>query len=122
MADDRDGLLNKSKDSADKDDDPEDKHCFPYYDFVRSLYKRFDTSFINILMLENFNFGLWIMVSLAVQDLFKAYMEQEPGDMSIYSSIITLPWCFKIVFGLITDNIPLCGLKRKPYLIFWGFT
>lgn len=32
-----------------------------------------------------------------------------------------LPWSLKIIYGLITDNVPLCGLKRKPYLIFFGF-
>jgi len=40
--------------------------------------------------------------------------------MALYNSLITLPWCFKILFGLITDNVPVCGLKRKPYLIFFG--
>lgn len=40
--------------------------------------------------------------------------------MSVYNSLIALPWCFKIVFGLITDNVPLCGLKRKPYLLFFA--
>ena len=41
--------------------------------------------------------------------------------MAFYSSIMTLPWSFKIIFGLITDNCPIFGLKRKPYLVFWGF-
>lgn len=41
--------------------------------------------------------------------------------MALYNSLITLPWCFKIIYGLITDNVPICGLKRKPYLIFFGF-
>jgi MFS-type transporter involved in bile tolerance (Atg22 family) len=61
------------------------------------------------------------MVSLCQQDYFKAYLDQEPGDMAIYSSIIVLPWSFKIIWGLITDNVPICGLKRKPYLIFFGW-
>lgn len=102
-------------------DSGDDKHCFPYYDFIRSLYRRFDGSFVTILLFENFNFGLWIMVSLCQQDYFKAYLDQEPGDMAIYSSIIVLPWSLKILWGLITDNIPICGLKRKPYLIFFAW-
>jgi hypothetical protein len=100
--------------------DEDDTHCFPYYDFVRSLIRRFDGSFIFVLFLENFNFGLWILVQLSYQDLFKDYLQQDPGDMAMYNSLITLPWCFKILFGLITDNVKLCGLKRKPYLIFFG--
>ena len=95
-------------------DTGDDKHCFPYYDYVRSLYRRFDGSFVTILLLENFNFGLWIMVTLCQQDYFKAYLNQEPGDMAVYSSLIVLPWSLKIIWGLITDNVPICGLKRKP--------
>ena len=56
-------------------DDGEDNHCFPYYDFTRSLIKRFDGSFLFILVLVNFNQGLGILISLSQQDLFKAYMD-----------------------------------------------
>ena len=68
--DDREGLLEKEKgkqnDQKDSpDDEDDDTHCFPYYDFTRSLFRRFDSSFVIILILENFNFGLRIMVSLA---------------------------------------------------------
>lgn len=38
----------------------------------------------------------------------------------MYTSLITLPWSFKILYGLITDNVKLCGLKRKPYLIIFA--
>jgi Na+/melibiose symporter-like transporter len=40
--------------------------------------------------------------------------------MAIYNGIISLPWSLKIFFGLISDNVKLCGRKRKPYLIFFG--
>lgn len=36
------------------------------------------------------------------------------------SSIIGFPWCIKLVYGLIADNIPLFGSKRKSYLILNG--
>ena len=62
------------------------------------------------------------MVILCSQDYFKAYLNQEPGDMAVYKSIVMIPWSLKIIWGLITDNIPLCGLKRKPYLIIFGWT
>ena len=69
---DTDPLVKSSKERPSND---EDKHCFPYYDFIRSLFRRFDTSFLWILLLENFNFGLFMMVQLCSQDLFKAYMD-----------------------------------------------
>ena len=32
-----------------------------------------------------------------------------------------LPWSIKIIFGLISDNIPLFGSHRKSYLLIMGF-
>jgi MFS-type transporter involved in bile tolerance (Atg22 family) len=40
--------------------------------------------------------------------------------MALYNSLITLPWSLKIFYGLISDNVKICGLKRKPYLIFFA--
>ncbi|CAB9527440.1 Folate-biopterin transporter [Seminavis robusta] len=34
-----------------------------------------------------------------------------------------LPSCFKILFGMLSDHVPLYGLRRKPYLyIGWSFS
>ena len=35
-------------------------------------------------------------------------------------SIIHIPWSFKILYGLISDNVPLCGTRRKSYLCIMG--
>lgn len=99
----------------------EEKHWFPYYDWTTSIACRFDISFIIILVLENINFGLWVLITLCAQDLYKSYLGADPGDMAMYNSLIMLPWSLKILYGLITDNIPIFGLKRKPYLILFGF-
>lgn len=40
--------------------------------------------------------------------------------MQIYMSIIHIPWSFKILYGLISDNVPLCGTRRKSWLIIMG--
>ena len=52
------------KEGGEKVDEGEKKHCFPYYDFMLSVFKRFDSSFVWILILENFNFGLFILIIL----------------------------------------------------------
>lgn len=93
----------------------------PGYDFFLNCFMRFDSSFVIILILENISFGLWILVTLSAQDLFKAYLNQEPGDMAVYTALISLPWSLKLFYGLITDNVKIFGLRRKPYLIFFGF-
>ena len=55
------------------------------------------------------------------QDLFKTYLDQDPGDAAIYNSIIAIPFSIKVFFGIISDNIKIFGLRRKPYLIFFAF-
>jgi MFS family permease len=40
--------------------------------------------------------------------------------MAIYISIVHIPWSFKIVYGLISDNLPLFGTRRKSYLVIMG--
>jgi hypothetical protein len=31
--------------------------------------------------------------------------------------LMSIPWCFKIFFGLLSDAVPLGGQKRKPYML-----
>jgi len=36
--------------------------------------------------------------------------------------MVILPWSFKIIYGLIADNIPIFGSRRKCYLIINGLS
>ena len=40
--------------------------------------------------------------------------------MTGYMSLVMLPWSVKILYGLISDNVPLFGTKRKSYVIIMG--
>ena len=55
-----------------------------------------------------------------MKDLYKEYMGLDPGEMAGYISIIGMPWSFKILYGIISDNLPVCGTRRKSYLMFMG--
>jgi hypothetical protein len=55
-----------------------------------------------------------------VLDLFKQYMRLEPNDSQFLQSIIDLPWCFKILYGLIADNLPIFGSHRRAYILVNG--
>ena len=35
-------------------------------------------------------------------------------------SMIMLPWSVKILYGVISDNVPLLGTRRKSYVILMG--
>jgi MFS family permease len=88
--------------------------------WLKTMYDRFDMPFVTFFIVQNINHGMWIIASLAVKDYYKAYLGLEPGDMALYNSIIHIPWSFKILYGLISDNVPLCGTRRKSYLVIMG--
>jgi len=35
-------------------------------------------------------------------------------------SIISIPWSIKILYGLISDNVPIMGSRRKSYVVLMG--
>lgn len=37
-------------------------------------------------------------------------------QMTMMGTIIAIPWFFKILYGVASDNFPLFGYRRKPYL------
>ena len=61
------------------------------------------------------------MLYLAVQDYFKSYLLLEPSYMARLQSFSGFPWSIKLVYGLISDNVPIYGSKRRSYVIMMGF-
>jgi MFS family permease len=43
-----------------------------------------------------------------------------PEELTIYYNLCFLPWTIKPLWGFIADNIPICGYRRKPYMIFFS--
>ena len=98
----------------------ESTSCIPYYDFVKELMRKYDAPFVVLLGVQNINHGLWSVAVLSCQDLFKTYLKLDPGQMTVYMSIIHIPWSIKIVYGLLSDNVPIAGSNRKSYIILMG--
>ena len=47
----------------------------------------------------------------------------QPNTCATVSTFVNLPWGFKLVYGLVSDCVPICGLHRKPYLVIgWSLT
>ncbi len=42
------------------------------------------------------------------------------GEIAQIISISSAPWFFKILYGLISDAVPVFGLRRKPYLVIFS--
>lgn len=89
----------------------------PMIGFIRGLYKKYDATFLTMLGMQYFNQGTKILVHLASSDLFKAYYKLEPSNVQSILALIALPWSIKILYGLISDNFPICGSRRKSYLL-----
>jgi MFS-type transporter involved in bile tolerance (Atg22 family) len=43
-----------------------------------------------------------------------------PGDMTKYMSLIHIPWSIKLIYGLLSDNVPIAGTRRKSYIVIMG--
>jgi len=61
------------------------------------------------------------MIGVACSDWFKRYMKLEPNEVTQIMAITMIPWGTKIIYGLISDNVSLCGTKRKSYIVIMGF-
>ena len=82
-----------------------------------ALYDKYDPTFLTMLGMQYFNQGTKVLVYLASSDLFKAYYHLDPGRVQTLQAFTFLPWSIKIFYGLISDNIPLFGSRRKSYLL-----
>ena len=59
--------------------------------------------------------------SLTGQPLFFYLKEKlllDPSTIMYLSSVTTLPWMIKPLYGWISDSFPLWGYRRKSYMIF----
>ena len=64
--------------------------------------------------------GLSEFSHLAISYYFKDTLKLSPSQSSFYRSLISFPFIFQPLFGLISDLFPIFGYKRKTYLILGG--
>jgi len=64
--------------------------------------------------------GLFGICRLALSFYYKDTLHLTPVDLTIISSISSIPWIIKPLYGFITDTFPLFGYKRKSYLVLSG--
>lgn len=63
---------------------------------------------------------MWIMALLAAQGQYEQYLKLSPSKMAFHLSVVAFPWSLKVLYGIITDNVPILGSYRKPYVIIMG--
>lgn len=68
------------------------------------------------------SFVYFVQGSLSISGIAFPLLLRQKGwsiaDITIFSSAIALPWTLKILYGAITDAVPIFRLRRKPYIIF----
>lgn len=65
--------------------------------------------------------GLRYFGSLAMTLYFKNSVGLSPAQLSMLDSLIVLAWYLKPIYGLLSDTIPICGYKRKSYMMISSF-
>ena len=71
---------------------------------------------ITILIIA-FMLGVQTFPLLSMSYFFKDELKLGPSDLSFFDSFSTGIFVLKPVYGFISDSIPICGYKRKFYLI-----
>jgi MFS family permease len=65
-------------------------------------------------------FSVGLVMSL-IQTPLNVYMvevlDAEPSLQNTIAILQTLPWSLKLVFGFLSDSVPICEMQRKPYLL-----
>jgi len=67
-----------------------------------------------------FHQGVSYISQLAIQYFFKDELKVEPSHLAWINSVTHIPWAIKPILGLITDLLPICGYRRKIYIILCG--
>jgi len=44
-------------------------------------------------------------------------LEASTAQVNVLGTLISLPWSFKLLYGMLSDCVPIFGQRRKPYFI-----
>ena len=90
------------------------------YDASQTIWQRYDNIFLFTYLVQSFNGGMRFLFMLAQQDLYKNYYRLQPGHAQILTTICFAPAIIKFVYGVVADSIPICGSRKKAWLILMG--
>lgn len=65
--------------------------------------------------------GLLQGLSSPLVNVFPLDLGATPAQQTSISAIRSLPASFKLMFGFMSDNLPVMGYRRKPYMFFGWF-
>ena len=57
---------------------------------------------------------------MAIQYMFLNICKISPGQATQYIAYTNLPWTPKLLYGIITDCLPICGSGKRAYVVLMG--
>jgi hypothetical protein len=69
------------------------------------------------MIISNFLQGLKQLLDLTLLSLYKNFLMVEPAEVALLMGIIYFPWCLRIVYGFMSDNVKIFGSKRRGHLL-----
>ena len=87
---------------------------------MKRLVKRYDNSFLFALGMQYFNTGFRQIIMLSDNNFWDQVYHLPPGTAAMYTSWINLPWAPKLLYGIITDSVPICGSTKRSYVVLMG--
>ncbi|RLN79281.1 hypothetical protein BBJ28_00015677 [Nothophytophthora sp. Chile5] len=56
-----------------------------------------------------------------IYPFLQEYLNCSGAQVAAADQLVVLPWSFKVFYGILSDCRPICGYRRRPYmLIGWG--
>lgn len=91
-------------------------------DWIKMLAKEMHWSFVfGVVVVYGISQGLGGALTQVGTDYYMKDVQQvQPSEAQIYSGITMIPWIIKLLWGILTDVIPLFGYRRRPYFILAG--
>jgi hypothetical protein len=88
--------------------------------FLKRLWSNYNGSFMFALGFQYFNTGAYSMIGMSMQYLFLNKYKLDPALATFYITLTNLPWSPKIVYGIVTDCLPICGSGKRAYVFLMG--
>lgn len=95
--------------------------CAPI-NWIKMLAKEMHWSFVfGVLVVYGISQGVGgALARVGTEYYMKDVQKVQPSEAQVYSGITSIPWLVKPIWGLLTDIVPICGYRRRPYFIVSG--
>jgi len=77
---------------------------------------KYDRNVAFIAGLVYFSQGALVLAGISLP-LYLRSLGWSISEIAVSSSIITIPWVIKVLYGFLSDTLPLFGYRRKSYLL-----